>query len=147
MKFSLSSDKRYRFRVIAVSLAVFLAVCSLVMGILLLIALFGTGTFLSIIGIFFTKSFGILSLLIPVFLAYAAFILADPRWQPERIYTLNAAVFPFMTLSLGLAFIRDFELRAAQYAFLDFAGKTGFSFVIVLIAIIEVLSLQTLKNA
>ncbi|MDR2952420.1 MAG: DNA translocase FtsK, partial [Treponema sp.] len=39
------------------------------------------------------------------------------------------------------------ELRAAQYAFLDFAGKTGFSFVIVLIAIIEVLSLQTLKNA
>jgi S-DNA-T family DNA segregation ATPase FtsK/SpoIIIE len=117
------------------------------MGISLITTLFGIGVFPSKIGNFFAKSFGILSLLIPVYLAYAAFILADPRWRPERIFILNAGLFPFLTLAMGLTFIRDFELRAAQYAFLDFAGKTGFSFVIVLIAIIEVLFMQTLKNA
>jgi S-DNA-T family DNA segregation ATPase FtsK/SpoIIIE len=147
MKLKFSNDIIFRFRAIAVSVAVFLAVCGLVMGISLFTTLFGIGTFPSKIGNFFARSFGFLSLLIPVYLAYAAFILADPRWKPERIFNLNAGLFPFLTLALGLAFIRDFELRAAQYAFLDFAGKTGFSLVIVLIAVIEVLFLQTLKNS
>jgi S-DNA-T family DNA segregation ATPase FtsK/SpoIIIE len=147
MKLWFSNDTQFKFRAIAVAFAVFLVICSLVMGITLITTLFGIGAFPSKIGNFFAKSFGILSFLIPAYLCYAAFILADPRWRPERIFNLNAGLFPFLTLALGLAFIRDFELRAAQYAFLDFAGKTGFSFVIVFIAIIEVLSLQTLKNA
>jgi S-DNA-T family DNA segregation ATPase FtsK/SpoIIIE len=147
MKLRFSNDTQFKLRAITVSFAVFLVICGLLMGISLITTLFGIGASQSKIGNFFAKSFGILSLLIPAYLAYAAFILADPRWRPERIYILNAGLFPFLTLAVGLAFIRDFELRAAQYAFLDFAGKTGFSFIIVLIAIIEVLSLQMLKNA
>jgi S-DNA-T family DNA segregation ATPase FtsK/SpoIIIE len=146
MKLRFSNDTQFKFRAITVTFAVFLVICGLLMGISLTTTLFGIGASQSKIGNFFAQSFGILSLLIPAYLAYAAFILADPRWLPERIFILNASLFPFLTLAVGLAFIRDFELRAAQYAFLDFAGKTGFSFIIVLIAVIEVLSLQMLKN-
>jgi S-DNA-T family DNA segregation ATPase FtsK/SpoIIIE len=80
-------------------------------------------------------------------LAFAAFILADPKWRPERIFLLSASLFPFITLSIGFAFIRDFEIRSVQFALLNFTGKTGFSLLIIFITVMEVLLIQVLKNA
>jgi S-DNA-T family DNA segregation ATPase FtsK/SpoIIIE len=117
------------------------------MGFSLFSALFGTGFFPAYPGMFFARSFGILSMLIPVYLAYAAFVLADPRWRPDRIFILSACIFPFLTLAVGFAFTRDFEIKAAQYALLNYTGKTGFSLLIIFITVIEVLLLQVLKNA
>ena len=141
-----SVDINYKFRVIAVGSAVFLAICGILLCFSLFSALFGVGIFPAAPGRLFSRSFGILSLLIPVHLGYAAFILADPKWKPQRIFILSAVVFPFLTLAVGFAFIRDFDIRSAQYAFLDFTGKTGFSLLIISLTVIEVLLLQTLKN-
>ena len=142
-----STDLHYRFRSVAVMLAVFLGLCGILLAFSLFSALFGIGIFPAAPGRFFARSFGILSMLIPAHMAYAAVILADPRWRPDRIFVLSAFIFPFLTLAVGFALIRDFEIRAAQYAFLNFTGKTGFSMFIISITVIEVLLLQVLKNA
>jgi S-DNA-T family DNA segregation ATPase FtsK/SpoIIIE len=134
-------------RAIAVCLAVFLGVCGFLMCFSMFSVLFGIGFFPGIVGRFFARSFGILSLLIPVYLGYAAFILADPQWRPDRIFVLSAGIFPFLTLAIGFAFIRDFEFRSAQFSFLNFTGKTGFSLLIIFIAVMEILVLQVIKTA
>ncbi|MDR1319551.1 MAG: DNA translocase FtsK [Treponema sp.] len=140
-------DTDLKFRAAGIALAVLLGIITLFLGFSVAEALFGFGIFPPSPGDFFARSYGVLAFLIPVFLGYAAFILADPKWRPDRIFVLSAGVFPFLTLALGFAFIRDFETRSKQFAFLDFAGKTGFSFVIVLITVLEVLALYSLKNA
>ena len=145
-KHRFTSDLRFKFRTIAVSSAVLLGICGILLGFSLVSALFGIGFFPESPGRLFTRSFGILSVFIPVYLAYAAFILADPKWRPDRIFVLGSAIFPFLTLAIGFTFISDYEMRSAQMAFLNFTGKTGFSFFIILITVVEVLLLQILKN-
>ena len=139
-------DVSFQFRLAAVGAAVLLGLCALLLGLSLLNALFGLNVFPAGPGRFFALSYGILALLIPAHLAYAAFILADPRWRPDRIFILSTAIFPFFTLAIGFTFIRDFEVRARQFAFLDFTGKTGFGFVTVLVTVAEALGLWLLKN-
>ena len=140
------TDLGFKFRTIAVGSAVLLGLCGLLLGFSLVSALFGIGFFPETPGRLFTRSFGILSIFIPVHLAYAAFILADPKWRPDRIFILGGAIFPFLTLAIGFTFIRDFDMRSAQFAFINFTGKTGFSFFIIFITVVEVLLLQILKN-
>jgi S-DNA-T family DNA segregation ATPase FtsK/SpoIIIE len=140
-------NEQRRFRMAALATAVFLGLLSLTLCLSLLKAVFGLNVFSAIPGIFFARSYGILAFIIPFVLSYAAFILIDPRWRPGRIFTLSAAIFPFLTLAIGFSFIRDFDERSAQFAFLDFAGKTGFSFAIVVITLLEVLSLRMIRNA
>jgi len=137
----------YKFRTIAVCLAVFLGLCGFLMCFSMFSVLFGMGFFPGIVGRFFARSFGILSLLIPVYLGYAAFVLADPKWRPDRIFILSAVIFPFLTLAIGFAFIRDFEFRSAQFALLNLTGKTGFSLLIIFITVMEILALQVLKTS
>jgi S-DNA-T family DNA segregation ATPase FtsK/SpoIIIE len=144
---SLDAEAQLKFRAIAIGAAAFLGLCALLMGLSLLNALFGLRVFPAMPGIFFSRSYGILAFFIPANLGYAAFILADPRWRPGRIFILSAGIFPFLTLAAGFAFIRDFEVRSKEFAFLDFAGKTGFGFFIVLFTMLEVLALRMLKNA
>jgi S-DNA-T family DNA segregation ATPase FtsK/SpoIIIE len=145
-KSKFSNDLYFKFRAIAISLAVFICICSILMVFSLFSALFGIKIFTPVPGNFFARPFGILSLLIPVYLGYAAFILADPRWRPDRIFVLSAFIFPFLTLVAGFSFIRDFELRSAQFALLNFTGKTGFSLLVIFITVIEVLFLQVLRR-
>jgi len=142
-----TTDISYKFRVIAVGSAIFLAICSILLVFSLFSALFGIGVFPAAPGRLFSRSFGLLSLLIPVHLGYAAFILADPKWRPQRIFILSAVIFPFLTLAVGFAFIRDFDIRSAQFAFLDFTGKTGFSLLIIFITVLEVLLLLQVLNS
>jgi len=139
------TDMSYKFRTIAICLAVFLGLCGFLMCFSMFSVLFGMGFFPGIVGKFFARSFGILSLFIPVYMGYAAFILADPKWRPDRIFTLNAGLIPFLTLAIGFAFIRDFEFRAEQFNFLNFTGKTGFSLLIIFITVMEILVLQVIK--
>jgi len=141
-----STDGYFKFRTIAVLLAVLLGFFALWMVISLFSVMFGAGLFLASVGRFFARSFGILAIFIPVYFGYAAFILADPKWRPDRIFFLSGTILPFLTLAIGFAFIRDFEIRAEQIAFLNFAGKTGFGFFIILITVAQVLVLQVLKN-
>ncbi|MDR0442784.1 MAG: DNA translocase FtsK [Treponema sp.] len=140
------ADLGFRFRFIAVALAAFLAVCALLLALSLITALFNIGSFPAALGLFFARSFGILSLLIPVYLAYAALILADPRWNPGRIFILSACIFPFMTLVGGFVLTRDFEFQVQQHAFLNFTGKTGFQLIMIFITVLEVLCIRILKN-
>jgi S-DNA-T family DNA segregation ATPase FtsK/SpoIIIE len=141
------SDLYFRYRTFAIGLAFILTLTGILLSFSVVSALFGAAGFSAAAGGFFVRSFGILSLLIPVYLAYAAFILADPKWKPERIFILSASIFPFMTLAVGLAFVRDFEIRSVQNALLNFTGKTGFSLLIIFITVMEVLVIQVLKNA
>ena len=145
-KLRFAGDLYFKYRTIAIGIAVLLGIVGILTGISIITSLFGMSAFLAAIGSFFARSFGIFALLIPVYLVYAAFTLADPGWKPERIFILGAFVFPFLTLTIGYAFTRDFELRSAQYALLKFTGKTGFSLIIIFITVVEVLLLQILKN-
>ncbi|MDR1972526.1 MAG: DNA translocase FtsK [Treponema sp.] len=97
-------------------------------------------------GAFLAACYGLLALAIPAFLFYAAVILADKEWRPDRIFLLAVSLFPFMTLATGVVFVRDYEFRAPQYLFLEMAGKTGFSFTIVVLTVLEVLAITVLKT-
>ncbi|GBU28027.1 cell division protein FtsK [Treponema sp. R8-4-B8] len=141
-----SADGYFKFRTIAVLSAVFLGFCGIWLGFSLVSALFGLHFFPIVPGRFFARSFGILSMLIPLYFFYAAFILADQKWRPDRVFILSGAIIPFLTLTIGYVFIRDFELRSTQSSFLYFLGKTGFSLFIITITVIEVLVLQILRS-
>jgi S-DNA-T family DNA segregation ATPase FtsK/SpoIIIE len=143
---TLAAAPFFKFRAAAIGGAALLGLCGVLLALSLVNALFGLHFFPAMPGGFFARSFGILALFIPVVLSYAGFILADPRWKPGRIFILGAVIFPFVTLAVGFAFIRDFEIHSQQFAFLDFAGKTGFGFVIALVTILEVLALRLIKN-
>ncbi|MCL2215044.1 MAG: DNA translocase FtsK [Treponema sp.] len=140
------SDRYFKYRTISIMLAVFFGLFSILFIIALLPGLFGLKVFPVAPGLFFIRSFGILSMLIPVYFAYVAFILADSKWKPDRIFLLNSFILPFFTLSVGFAFIRDFEIRSMQFALLYFTGKTGFSMIIISLTVIEVLALLLLRN-
>jgi S-DNA-T family DNA segregation ATPase FtsK/SpoIIIE len=145
-KHRFSTDGYFKFRTIAVLLAVFLGFCSIWLGLSLFSVFSGTGFFLAGLGMFFTRSFGILSIFIPVYFGYAAFILADSKWRPDRIFFLSCSILPFLTLVTGFAFIRDFDIRSGQIALLNFTGKTGFGLLIIFITVMEVLLMQVLRN-
>jgi S-DNA-T family DNA segregation ATPase FtsK/SpoIIIE len=143
---SLAAKPSFKFRAAAIGGAAVLGLCGVLLALSLVNSLFGLRFFPAALGGFFARSFGILALFIPLVLGYAGFILADPGWKPGRIFILGAGIFPFLTLAIGFAFIRDFEIRSQQFAFLDFAGKTGFGLAIAFITILEVLALRVIKN-
>ena len=142
----ITTDGYYKHRAVSIAFAVFFGLFSLVFILALLPGLFGLMVFPAAPGLFFVRSFGILSILIPVYFAYAAFILADSKWRPDRIFLLNCFILPFITLAVGFAFVRDFEIRSLQFVLLNFTGKTGFSMIIISLTVIEVLALLLLRN-
>jgi len=146
LKSKLNNDQYFRFRTIVIFIAVFMGICSIFLFIALFSALFGLKLLPFPAGSLFVRSFGILSLIIPLYMGYAVFILIDPKWRPDRIFFLGFGIFPFLTLVLGFSFIRDFEVRSLYSGFLNFIGKTGFSLLIISTAVIEILLLQIFKN-
>ena len=139
-------DDNFRYRVATLAMAAALAIFALALGGSLLGAVFGIRAFNPLLGQFFSHSYGILAFFIPLYLGYAAFILADPRWRPQRIYLLIVSLFPFLTLAAGFIVIRDFESLSENHAFLDFTGKTVFGLIIVVLTFFEVIALQILKG-
>ena len=139
-------EDNFRYRLAALVSAAVLAAFALALTLSLLGAVFGLKAFNPLFGSFFSHSYGILAFFIPLYLGYAAFVLADPRWKPSRIYTLAASLFPFLTLAFGFIIIRDFDSLAEKYTFLDFTGKTVFGLLIVVLTFFEVVALQMLRN-
>ncbi|MCL2382453.1 MAG: DNA translocase FtsK [Treponema sp.] len=109
-------------------------------------AFFGAGTFLSAPGNFFGRSFGVLALVIPAYFLYAAFILADPRYQPERIFVLGSVVFPFFTLALGFFWLREFETLRHVSPFIARAGRVGIGFFAFFLVSFEILIIGLLRH-
>ena len=140
------TEDNFRYRLAALAAAAVLAVVALVLALSLLGAVFGLKAFNPFFGSFFSHSYGILAFFIPFFLCYAAFILADPRWRPDRIYVLVVSFFPFLSLAVGFIVIRDFDSLSTEYAFLDAAGKNIFGLIVVIITFFEVIALRMLKN-
>jgi S-DNA-T family DNA segregation ATPase FtsK/SpoIIIE len=141
------SDDNYSYRIITLVSAVLLGAFAIVLGLSLMGAVFGIKTLNPFLGSFFSHSYGILAFFIPYYLGYAASVLADPRWRPDRIYFLAGSPFPFLTLGTGYILIRDFEALSRDYALLNFTGKTGFGGIVVVMTFLEVIALQMLKNA
>jgi S-DNA-T family DNA segregation ATPase FtsK/SpoIIIE len=125
-------------------------------GVLLLLAvvlsfsitdsLFGPSQKDSVIGDFFVDSYGILSFIIPAYLLYAAFILIDKSYRPSYIFVLYCAIFPFMTLAIGFSFLRDYNYFAGSIQFFSVLGKSGFSFIIVCLTVLESAVITALSN-
>jgi S-DNA-T family DNA segregation ATPase FtsK/SpoIIIE len=89
------------------------------------------------LGAFLVGAYGVLAILIPVYLIWAAWILVDSRWRPDRIFVLAAAILPFMTLAIGIGFIQRFDYYARRFAALERAGRNGFSVFVILLAFVE----------
>jgi len=140
------SEENFRYRVTALIAAAILGIIALVLGFSLLGAVFGIKAFDPALGSFFSHSYGILAFFVPAYLGFAAFILADPRWRPDRIFTLTVSLLPFVTLGIGFICISNFEALSQEHAFLDFTGKTVFGLLIVILTLLEVVALQILKN-
>lgn len=126
-----------KFRIAALAGAVVLGFSALGLEIAIIGALgMASGSFFDL-GIFFVDAYGILALVIPLYLFYAALLLADPVYRPERIFVLTCTVVPFVTLAIGFVFIRDFDFWKEQYRFLEWIGKIGLNFFIILFTILE----------
>jgi DNA segregation ATPase FtsK/SpoIIIE, S-DNA-T family len=141
-----SADGYFKFRTIAVLTAVFLGFCGLWLGFSIVSAMFGLQFFPDVPGGFFVRSFGILSLLIPAYFFCAAVVLSDKNWRPDKIFILNGFILPFLTLSIGYVFFRDYDIHSTQSSFLYSMGKTGFSLFIITVTVIEIVLLQVLRN-
>ncbi|MDR2634043.1 MAG: DNA translocase FtsK [Treponema sp.] len=128
-----------RFRIAAILGAGVLGFSALGLEISIIGALFSVSGGFFAPGIFFVDAYGILALLIPLYLFYAALLLADVEYRPDRIFMLICSLVPFITLAIGFVFIRDFDFWKEQYRFLEWIGKVGLNFFIILFTILEVL--------
>jgi hypothetical protein len=133
------------FRMAAIGGAVLLGIVSVLLCFSMIGALFHTSWIIIGPGLFFITSYGILALVIPAFLFYAAFILAENDYRPDRIFILACSIVPFLTLALGFSLIRGFDTYAEKSVFVNLAGRTGLSLIILLITTIEVLGIALLK--
>jgi S-DNA-T family DNA segregation ATPase FtsK/SpoIIIE len=126
-----------KFRIATIVGAVVLGFSALGLEIAIIGALFtASGSFFAP-GIFFVDAYGVLALVIPVYLFYAALLLADPVYRPDRIFVLTCTLLPFVTLAIGFVFIRDFDFWKEQYRFLEWIGKIGLNFFIILFTVLE----------
>jgi S-DNA-T family DNA segregation ATPase FtsK/SpoIIIE len=139
-------DDNYKYRILTLVAAFSLGAFALALGLSLLGAVFGIKALNPFLGSYLAHAYGILAFFVPCYLGYAAFVLADPHWRPDRVFFLSASPFPFLTLGAGYILIRDFEALSMEYPFLDFTGKTGFGVFVVVITFLEVVALQMLKN-
>jgi S-DNA-T family DNA segregation ATPase FtsK/SpoIIIE len=86
-----------------------------------------------------------LAFIIPAWLLFAAFLLAEPHYRPEHIFILCSFVIPFFTLAFGLYWIREFETVRVGSPFIAGAGKLGIGFLFFLLAAIEIFLIGFLR--
>ncbi|MDR0524868.1 MAG: DNA translocase FtsK [Spirochaetaceae bacterium] len=89
------------------------------------------------LGNFFVDALGILAFGIPGYLLCAALLLASPVYRPDRIFILSCSLVPFVTLSMGFVFLRDFEYWSQEFGLFYWIGKGGFNLFVILLTIIE----------
>ncbi|MDR1212231.1 MAG: DNA translocase FtsK [Spirochaetaceae bacterium] len=116
------------------------------MGLSIAASLFSLPFFPSLPGNFFAAAYGILAFFIPGILFWAAILLADPRYRPDKIFLLGFAVLPFMTLALGFVLLKDFSFYVERYPFLKTAGRAGLSFGAIFLTVLELSALALLRS-
>ena len=134
---SAAKEKKYRFMAILGSLLC--GALGLYLGYSIISAFLGVGNIFSAPGYFFIRSYGFLSIVIPIYLLYAAIILVEPKYRPKRIFILGGSVVPFFTLAFGLYLIREFESVRQESSFIAGAGKIGTGISVFLVLAIEIL--------
>ncbi|MDR0688730.1 MAG: hypothetical protein LBG08_00475, partial [Spirochaetaceae bacterium] len=136
----------YKFRLAAVIGALILGVFSLFLIFSIAVSLFNLSAFPALPVDFLTNAYGMLAFLIPLYFLGMALLLADPRYKPERIFILNAGVFPFLTLAIGFAFLRDFADYSVQISLLVSLGRTGFCLLVITLTFIEGIIIMALVS-
>ncbi|WP_148257943.1 DNA translocase FtsK [Leadbettera azotonutricia] len=135
-----------KIRLTAVACSLGMGIIGVFLGFSIISALFDLGGALSAPGYFFVRSYGVLAFIIPAYLIYAAFLLIDPRYRPDRIFLLTSVIVPFLTLALGFYWVRNFDAIAVGANFFAKAGKTGISFIIVIVTVLEGLLIALLRS-
>ncbi|MDR1177285.1 MAG: hypothetical protein LBK64_00510, partial [Spirochaetaceae bacterium] len=135
-----------QFRKRQIILSAILALCAVYLGLSIAASLFALPFFPSVPGNFFAAAYGILAFLIPGILFWAAILLADPRYRPDKIFLLGFAVFPFMTLALGFVLLKDFSFYVESYPFLKAAGRAGLSFGVIFLTVLELSVMALLRS-
>jgi S-DNA-T family DNA segregation ATPase FtsK/SpoIIIE len=136
-----------RFRLASLFAALSLGLVGILLGVSIAGAVFNIPDLAAGPGDFLVRSYGVLGFIIPLYLLAAAVILADPHFRPDRIFILTGATFPFLTLAIGFAFLRDFNIRSQEWEFLARTGRIGFSLIIIFMVVIEsflIMALTTL---
>ena len=136
-----------KFRTAALRISIILGAAAILLAVSIASSLFELSAFISGPGNFFVKSYGGLAFLIPVYLIYAAFLLADPRYKPDRIFILASVPIPFFTAALGCYIIRDFEFLAVKSRFLEYGGRFGTGFLFTLLTAAEVFLIILIRSA
>ncbi|MDR1429371.1 MAG: DNA translocase FtsK [Spirochaetaceae bacterium] len=134
-----------RFRKKQIVFSAALALVSVYLGLSIAASLFAL-PFPSLPGKYFAAAFGILAFFIPGVLFWAAILLADPRYRPDKIFLLGFAFLPFMTLVLGFVLLKDFSFYAGVYSILNSAGRAGLSFAVIFLTILELSALALLRS-
>jgi S-DNA-T family DNA segregation ATPase FtsK/SpoIIIE len=103
--------------------------------------LFGSPAAGNFLGELLVDSYGAIAFVIPAYFVFAAFILLDGVFRPGRIFVLNCIIFPFITLSIGFSYLRDFDFFAAEMPVLRFFGKNGFGFLMIFLTVMECIAI------
>jgi len=127
-----------KFRLYSVIFSLALGIFGVFLCFSIIAAFFEYGGALSLPGSFFIRSYGFLAFLIPVWLFFAAYLLADPFYRPEQIFLLCSLALPFFTLSLGILWIREYEALKEQSSFIAGVGKLGIGLSVFCIAGLEI---------
>jgi len=110
-------------------------------------ALLGWSGAISAPGNFLSGAYGFAAFLVPVYLFWAALILADPQYNPDRIFMLACMVVPFLTLAAGMAVSRDPSSIFDSFPAFSFLGHEGTLVVTITLTLMEILTINLAAKA
>lgn len=134
------------YRIFSIIAALGLAIAAMLLGVSITGALLNKPELAGGPGDFLVRAYGVLAFMVPLYFLAAAIILADPHFRPDRILILTGSTLPFLTLAIGFSFLRDFNIRSQEWAFLAQTGRIGFSLIIILLTVIESFLIMTLTS-
>jgi S-DNA-T family DNA segregation ATPase FtsK/SpoIIIE len=130
----------YIIRLTSLFAAFMLALAGLLAAFFITASLFNMGFLNPDPGEFLVGAYGILAFMVPVYLFWAAWILADPAFKPGRIFVLSASLIPFFTLAAGFFLIRD----SGRHQFAPLRAAGAFGFTVIILAILECFAITVL---
>jgi len=136
-------ESKYRIWAIIFSLA--FGISAVFLGFSITAAYFNLGGPVSAPGSFFIRAYGFLAYIVPAYLLYGSLLLADPIYRPGRIFVLCGLILPFLTISIGAYWIREYETLSVESSFIARAGKVGIGFFFFFLTGLEVLLVVLLR--
>jgi S-DNA-T family DNA segregation ATPase FtsK/SpoIIIE len=141
-----SKQDNSKFRIAAITGMLLLGLIAIFFSLSIAAALLGTSLFGGQFGAFLVRAFGVMAFVIPAYLFFATFTLADPAYKADRLFFLGAVIFPLITLIFGFGILKDFDDWSAIHAFFTKAGKFGFTVMLLIIIAIECLLIVLLHH-